>query len=175
MSRLVLLGFILLTAASNWLPAQMIAGSDAVRVEVRVQSDQHRKDIKGTSADTVEQSRSLFITLSGKARSPETRVGKWIAYARDVKTNDLAVLESGEFKVDLSAGSQKVESKKIETTFTPDHSVVSTTGSSRSRRTTAKKVEGEGKKFAGYIVTIKDGSTVVGQWADPPGLERAVK
>lgn len=175
MMRSASIGFVLFIVAGGQLPAQVVTGSDAVRVEVRVQSDQHRKDIKGTSADTVEQSRSLLITLSGKARSPETRTGKWTAYVRDVKGNDLEALESGEFKVDLIAGRQKVESKKVETTFTPEHSVVSTTGSSRSRRTTAKKVAGEGKKFAGFVVTIRDGSTIVGQWADPPGLERSVK
>lgn len=149
--------------------------NDLVRVEVRVQTDQERKDIKSTTVDTVTQHKSLFITISGKAKAPETRTGKWIAYGRDLKGRALDVLESGEFKVDLASGPQKIESKKVSTTYTPDHAVVSTSGSSRSRRTTAKKVAAEGKKFAGYVVTVKDGDKIVGQWADPPGLERETK
>lgn len=157
------------------LSAQAVSSNDAVRIEVRVQTEQGRKDIKSTTVDTVTQHKSLFITISGKAKSPETRTGKWVAYGRDLKGRALDVLENGDFKVDLTSGSQKVESKKVSTTYTPEHATVSTSGSSRSRRTTAKKVAAEGKKFAGYVVTVKEGDKIVGQWADPPGLEREAK
>jgi len=174
MSRGAFVGTILLAIPCSLL-AQVVTGNDAVRIEVRAQSDQNRKDIKGTTADTITQNKTLSITISGKAKSPETRKGKWVAYGRDLKAGALDVLESGEFKVDLASGSQKIESKKISVTYTPEHAVVSTSGSSRSRRTTAKKVAAEGSKFAGYIVTVKDGGKIVGQWADPPGLEKETK
>lgn len=169
------LGLVFGIAALHPLSAQVVGSNDAVRIEVRVQTEQERKDIKSTTVDTVTQHKSLLITISGKAKSPETRTGKWTAYGRDLKGRDLEVLESGDFKIGLANGPQKIESKKVSTTYTPEHSVLSTSGSSRSRRTTAKKVEAEGKKFAGYVVTVKDGDKVVGQWADPPGLEREKK
>jgi hypothetical protein len=145
--------------------------SDLVRVEVRVQSEQDRKSIKGTTTDEVTQNKSLFITINGKAKSPETRTGTWIAYGRDLKgkASDVEVLEQGEFKIDLSAGPQKIESKKISTTYTPEHS------GGEGKKGKGNKVEAEGKKYAGYVVTVKDGEKVVGQMSDPPGLQNKMK
>ena len=160
--------------------AQIVSGNDAVRIEVRVQSDQDRKDIAKSTADTVTQHKTLNITLSGKAKSPEARTGKWTAYGRSLKGNDITALESGDFKVDLAGGSQKIESKKVSTTYTPEHATVST---SRSRsggtgggtsRTTAKKVAAEGTKFIGFGVVVKDGDRVVGEYFDPAGLKAEV-
>jgi hypothetical protein len=153
------------------LAAMGQTSSDLVRVEVRVQSEQDRKSIKGTTTDEVTQYKSLFITINGKAKSPETRTGTWIAYGRDLKgkPSDLEVLEQGEFKVDLSAGPQKIESKKISTTYTPEHS------GGDSKKGKGGKVEAAGKKYAGYVVTVKEGEKVVGQMADPPGLQPRAK
>ncbi len=45
------------------------------------------------------------------------------AYGRSLKGNDITVLDSDEFKVELPVnGQQKLESKKINTTYTPEHS-----------------------------------------------------
>ena len=171
----------ILAAATVLMPfiasAQIVSGNDAVRIEVRVQSDQDRKDIAKSTADTTTQHKTLTITLSGKAKSPETRTGKWTAYGRGLKGNDITVLESGEFKVDLAGGAQKVESKKVSTTYTPEHATVSTSrtrssgGSGGTTRTTAKKVPAEGTKFIGYGVVVKDGERVVGEFFDPSGLK----
>lgn len=169
-----------LALASHPMRAQGVSGNDYVRIEVRVQSDQHRKDIAKTTADTVTQFKTLDIALSGKARSSETRTGKWTAYGRSLKGNDITSLESGEFKVDLASGPQKVESKKISTTYTPEHAVVSTTRSRTggtgggTSRTTAKKVAAEGTKFIGFGVVVKDGEKIVGEYFDPPGLKAEV-
>lgn len=85
------------------------------------------------------------------------------------------MLESGEFKIDLASGPQKIESKKISTTSTPAHSVVSGSGRSSRSRVKVAKVEGEGTKFIGYGVVVKDGDTIVGKYFDPFGLEKEAK
>ena len=129
--------------------------------------------IAKSTAATITQHKTLTIALSGKAKSPETRTGKWTAYGRGLKGNDITVLESGEFKVDLAGGAQKVESKKVSTTYTPEHATVSTTRgrSGGTSRTTAKKVPAEGTKFIGYGVVVKDGGKIVGEFFDPSGLK----
>ena len=156
---------------------QMVTGNELVRIEVRVGSDQDRKDLKSTSADTITQHKTLTITLSGKPKSPETRTGKWTAYGHSAKGHDYTVLESGEFKVEFSAqGRQMVESKKITTTYTPEHATVTRSNNSRSRTSTtrAKKVEATGTRFAGYGVVIKDGGKVVGEIFDPAGQKQEI-
>ena len=140
---------------------------DRVRIEVRVAADQDRKDIKGSSADTVTQNKTLQIVISGKPKSPETRTGKWTVYGRSLSGHDLTVIGSGDFKIDLAAsGQQKVEGQKVSATYTPEHSVGSGTGT----RTKAKKVEATGTKYVGYSVVVKDGDKVVGEAAEPMGI-----
>jgi hypothetical protein len=152
--------------------AQLVSGNDYVRVEVRVQTGQEREGGKGKRVDTVTQKKTLNITLSGKARNPETRKGTWQAYGRDVKDNKLVALESGTFDVDFSKGAQKVDSAQITTTYTPEHSQSSGgRGGGNYRNNNTKKVAAEGKKFAGYGVIVKDGEKVVGKFFDPAGLE----
>lgn len=163
-----------LFAAGSSASGQIVTGNELVRVEVRVASDQDRKDLKSTSADTITQHKTLTIALSGKPKSPETRTGKWTAYGHFAKGHDYTVLESGEFKIEFSAqGRQTIESKKITTTYTPEHATVTRSSNSRSRTSTtrAKKVEATGTKFAGYGVVIKDGGKVVGEIFDPAGLK----
>ena len=165
-----------LALASHPMRAQGVSGNDYVRIEVRVESDQHRKDIAKTTADTVTQFKTLNIALNGQARSSETRTGKWTAYGRSVKGSDITALESGEFKVDLASGPQKIESKKVSTTYTPEHATVSTSRgrSGGTSRTTAKKVAAEGTKFIGFGVVVKDGEKIVGEYFDPAGLKAEV-
>lgn len=158
-------------------PAQIVTGNELVRIEVRVASEQDRKDLKNTSADTVTQAKTLHVTLSGKPMSPETRTGKWKAYGHSAKGHDYTVLESGEFQVELSAqGKQTIESKKITTTHTPEHATVTRGRSTRGRSATTrtKKVEATGTKFAGYGVVIKSGGKVVGEAFDPAGLKQEI-
>ncbi len=154
--------------------AQSISPNDRVRVEVRTASESDRKEIKGASADTVTQFKTLTILVSGKAKTPETRIVKWTAYGRDAKDRDVSAIETGEVKLDLpTAGQQTIESKRISTTYTPEHSAGSkgkggsSGGGSGSR---SKKVEASGKKYAGYTVQVLDGSTVVGEASDPQGI-----
>jgi len=173
-SLLFFASFLALNAAP--LFAQLVTGNELIRIEARTISEQDRKDLVNTTADTITQRKSLQITLAGKAKDPENRTGKWIAYGHSSKGHDVSVLETGEFKLDLAnpLRRQTVESKVITTTYTPEHSVVTRTSSSRSRRSTtrATKVEASGTKFAGFAVIIKDGNKIVGEFYDPSGLKQ---
>lgn len=153
--------------------AQMVPANDRVRVEVEIVSDNSHKDLGKTSVDQVTQNKSLTIKLTGKTKSPEARVAKWTAYGRNVKNNNIQPLETGEFKLDLSdSGKQSVDTRRFSSTYTPEHSVVSTTRGRSSGRSSAraKKVEASGVKFAGYSVQVLDGGKVVGERADPESI-----
>jgi hypothetical protein len=168
-------------AFAPFAAAQIITGNDLVRIEVRVQTDQDRQSAKGKRVDTVTQTKTLNILLSGKARTPETRKGTWQAYARDAKDNSLVAIDSGTFDIDFSKGPQKVESAPINTTYTPEHSASSGKGNNKGGNTggnkggnkgsTMKKAPAQGKKFAGYGITVMDGEKIVGQHFDPAGLK----
>ena len=155
---------------------EIIPASELVRIEVRVQSEQDRKDIAKTTADTVTQHKTLLISLSGKAKSPETRTGKWTVYARDLKGKDITALESGDFKIDFSGGAQTVESKKASTTYTPEHATVSSSRgrSGGSGRSSTKKVPAAGAKYIGFDVVVTDGGKTVGESFDPAGLKAEI-
>lgn len=153
---------------------QTVQSNDRVRVEVRVITDTDHKDIKNATADTVTQKKELVILLSGKAKPNDTRVVKWAAYGRNLKSNDVMELDSGEAKIAFdSVGQQKVETRSISTTYTPSHSVVSRSSGRRgsnNNTSRSKRVEAEGKKFAGYIVRVMEGATVVGEASEPANL-----
>lgn len=169
-----------LLLSSGLARAQMVASNDRVRVEGRLSTDTDHKDLKGTTEDTITQKKSITIQLSGKARSPETRVVKWTAYGRNLKTNDLTVLDSGKVKLDLNrSGAQVITTKTVSSTYTDDHAVVSKRGGrgkgvggggGRQKLPRAKKVEASGTKFAGYSVQVLDGAQVVGETSDPAGI-----
>ena len=154
----------------------MVASNDRVRIEVRASSDTDHKDLKNTTADTVTQNKTLTILLSGKAQPSETRVVKWTAYGRNMKSNDMMELESGEVKLALDpSGKQTITTKNISTTYTPEHAVVSRgkggKGDNKGQKAPrAKNVGAEGKKYAGYSVRVMDGKTVVGEASDPVGI-----
>ncbi len=158
-----------------------VAPSDLVRLEVRVASDSDRKDIKGSTADTVTQHKTLQITVSGKPKSPETRTGKWTVYGRGLKDKEITVLGTDDFKIDLGQGVQKVETKQVSTTSTPEHGVVSRGGGGAAggggggggnKPARVKKVAAEGTKYLGYGVVVKNGDIVVGEAFEPMGLKQ---
>lgn len=162
----------LLATLSPTAHAQIVTGNDYVRIEVRVQTGQDRKSEKGKREDTVTQQKTLSITLSGRARTPETRKGTWQTYGRDVKDNAIIPLESGTFDVDFSKGQQKVESAQITTTYKPEQAgSAGKGGKGGGNKGGSKKAPAEGKKFAGYGVTVKDGDRIVGEFFDPVGLK----
>lgn len=138
-----------------------------VSIEARVQSEQARKDIKGSSVDSVTQTKSLVFLLKGKPKEPETRVGKWKVYGRDLKDKELISIESGAFPLDLSQRTQTVETKRFVTSYTPAHSVAST----RRTAAAAKKTPAEGIKYVGFVLTVTDDSGVVGEYSEPRGFD----
>lgn len=149
----------------------MVSANDRVRVEVTTVTGSDHKDLGKTSTDRVTQHKTLNIALSGKPKNPETRVVRWTAYGRNMKSNNVTMLASGEIKLGLVNNRQAAESKHVSTTYTPDHSVVSTRRSRSGRSTPrAKKVEASGVKFAGYSVQVLDGGKVVGEASDPVGI-----
>lgn len=160
--------------------AQMASSNDRVRVVVSIISANQTKDIKGASTDTTMQNKTLSIALTGSSRSPDSRVIKWAAYGRDLKSRTLSTIGFGTIPVALVNNRQTAESKSISTTYTPEHSEVSKSsgrgggGSSRGRAPKAKKVAASGVKFAGYSVQVLDGGTVVGETSDPVGIKQSV-
>ena len=156
--------------------AQMIPANDRVRVEVQIVSQSDHKELAKTTADQVTQHKTLNIVLNGKPKNPETRTIKWATYGRNMKSNNVQQLESGELKLGLTNGRQTTESKRTTTTYTPMHTTVSTSrnsgrGRSSGRSTPkAKRVEATGTKFAGYSVQVLDGGKVVGEKADPENI-----
>jgi hypothetical protein len=147
-----------------YAPAQ--APASRMGLQVQIQTQQDRKEIKGSSADTVTQKKVLQITINGAPRSPETRTGKWTVYGRNLKTREITVIESGKFEVQLEAnGQQKMETQTVETTSTPDHFVVSS-----GRKGKAKKMEASGTKYYGFSVILKDGAAAVASIFDPANL-----
>ena len=153
--------------------AQTPSANDMVRAEVRLQSSTDRKDIKNSTTDTKTQHVALNITLSGKPKSPETRVVKWVIFGKNVNSNRVSILESDEVKLSLDArGQQLIETRSAVTKSTPDHTVVSR---GQRNRVSAKKVEGSGVKYFGFGVQVKDGAMVVGKTFSGQSLEAEVK
>ena len=156
--------------------AQMIPANDRIRVEVQVVSENDHKDLGKTNVDRVTQNKTLTIKLSGKPKSPETRVIKWTAYGRNLKSDNIQKLESGEFKLELADNrGQTVDTRRFTSTYTPEHSVISNKhnrGSGKSTPT-AKRVEASGTKFAGYSVQVLDGGKIVGEKAEPENIGKS--
>lgn len=166
------------------LPATSIQASfhdSPVRLEVKVNGGDSHDRIKGSTAVQHDQSKELEITVSSVSKTPPTGLRlKWSLYGRDLKSNGVSVLRSGEAKVALGAnGSQVISSAKVETKSTPEHAVVSKSrgrgGSGRSGgRVSVKKVEATGDKYIGYGVQVLAGDKVVAEAFDPAGVKGSV-
>lgn len=170
------LWIMLFLAVSVFLPPRAAfsqAVSDLVRLEVGTKMSSDREDIQGSSADVKTQKVALAISLTGKPKSPESRTIQWVIFGKDLKTNMIKKIESGEQPLALdSSGRQSVETKLVETTSTPDHAIVS---KARRGRASVTKVEGSGVKYLGYAVVVKDGTTFVGQVFNPRTLESEIQ
>ena len=151
-----------------------------VRMEVKVNGGDRDARIRGSTAVTHDQTKELEITVSSVSKAPPSGLRlKWFMFGRDLKSNSVTVLRSGESKVELGTrGSQVIRSAKLETKSTPEHSVVSrgrgrgsTGGGSRS---SVKKVAATGVKYLGYGVQVLNGGKVVGETFDPPSAKGSV-
>jgi hypothetical protein len=158
---------LLVPAGAMRLGAQSTPGSDRVRIQVTVQSEEERKNLKGTHTDQISGHRILSIRLEGKTRHPETRAVRWQVYGKDLATNKLVSAGSGEFQLALDgSGSQSVKSERVTTVHTPDHIL------SHGKNRQAGKVAAAGVKYAGFSVEVRDGEKIVGLASDPPGIEK---
>lgn len=156
--------------------AQASFHDSSVRLEVKVNGGDSHDRIKGSTAVQHDQSKELEITVSSVSKAPPSGLRlKWFMYGRDLKSSSVSVLRSGEAKVALgSKGSQVINSAKVETKSTPEHSVVSRSrgrGGSGGGRVSVKKVEATGDKYIGYGVQVFAGDKVVAEIYDPPGIK----
>jgi hypothetical protein len=167
-------------AATHPLSAEdqsTLSGNEVVQVAARLVSKQERKDLANTSADKITQTRSLVIEIRGKSKPTETRSGKWVIYGKDLVSNRVKPVESGEIRIDLSSGRQIVETKDASLTYTPEHTTVTNSktknrsGDRKSKsQPVAKREAASGVRYYGYSVEIKDGSRIVGTASDPAGV-----
>jgi hypothetical protein len=149
------------------LRAQAPPGSDRVRVQVTVQTETERKNLKGTHTDRITEHKTLAIRLTGKVQNPETRVVRWTVYGKDLQTNKITTLGTEDVPLALGqAGTQAVASKRVSTTFTPDHIL------SHGKNREGGKVAAEGMKYLGYAVHVRHGEKIVGEASDPLGVDK---
>lgn len=138
-----------------------------VRLEVKVHGGDRHDQIRGSSAMKHDQHEELEITISSVSRNPPLGLqAKWFIFGRDLKSNRVNVIRSGEEKVALGRnGSQVLNSAKVEAVSVPEHSVV-------SRGRGGKKVEATGDKYIGYGVQVLAGDTVVSETYYPVGIKQ---
>jgi hypothetical protein len=154
-------------AYAPFLHAQALPGSDRVRVQVTVQTETERKNLKGTHTDQITEHKALTIRLTGKIQNPENRVVRWTVYGKDLQTNKITMLGTEEAPLILGhEGTQTMASKRVSTTFTPDHIL------SHGKNREGGKVAAEGVKYLGYAVRVLSGEKIVGEASDPPGVEK---
>ena len=147
--------------------AQGVPGSDRARVQVTVETQEERKNLKGTHTDQITSHRVLVIRLTGAAKSPESRVARWRVFAKDLATNKVQRVGGGEFPLRLDAqGVQTLRSDRVTMTHTPDHIL------SHGKNREAGKVAASGLKYMGYCVEVLDGGKSLGMASDPPGIEK---
>lgn len=167
--RFLSLAAVLATTFSHLpgLRAQALPGSDRVRVQVHVETETERKNLKGTHTDRITEHKTLAIRLTGKSLNPDSRVVRWTIYGKDLQTNKLTTLGTEEVALALGAdGGQAISSKRLSTTFTPDHIL------SHGKNREGGKVAAEGVKYFGYAVQVRHGEKVVGEASDPPGVDK---
>jgi hypothetical protein len=163
----LLTALVITLACSASLCAQAVPGSDRIRVQVTVQTETERKNLKGTHTDRITEHKTLSVRLTGKVQNPETRVIWWTVYGKDLQTNKITTLGTEEVPLALGQdGTQPIASKRVSTTFTPDHIL------SHGKNREGGKVAAEGVKYLGYAVQVRQGEKIVGEASDPPGVDK---
>lgn len=148
-----------------------------VRLEVKAQGGDEFHRIAGSTAETHDQKEELVITISSVSRTPPAGLRvKWFMFGRDLKSNHVSVLRSGEAHVALGTGSQVITTPKVEEKSTPKHAVISH-NSQRGRDgrvapATVRNVAATGVKYIGYGVQVLDGKSVVAETYDPVGIKQ---
>lgn len=157
-------------------PANASFHDSLVRLDVRVHGGDSHARTQGSSAVKHDQKEELEIIVSSVSKNlPAGLQLKWFMFGRDLKSNRVGVLRSGDAKVELGGrGPQVIRSAKIEAKSTPEHSVVSRGRGRGGSRGSVKKVEATGDKYIGYGVQVLNGGRVVAESFDPPSLKQNV-
>jgi hypothetical protein len=146
--------------------AESTPGGNLTRVQVTVQTEEERHNLKGTHTDRLTVHKTLQIRFSGKPRQPESRVVQWKIHGKNLATGKLEAIGHGEFPLKLTPdGIQTAASAKVTSIHTPDHIL------SHGKDRAGGKIAASGIKYAGYAIQVMDGTTVVGTASDPPGIE----
>ncbi len=162
----------LLCALCAFFSHTAVAQSSPVMVRVKATGGDSHDDIKNSNASVHHQSKELTATITNLSREEQKGLTvKWYAFGREVKSNRVVIFSSASNSVTLPPAKAGADTFKAATTYTPDHSVVT---SSRSRtsgktRTSVKKVSGSGTKMLGWgVQVIRDGKVVAEEF-QPPG------
>ena len=153
------------------------AQNSPIMLRVKAAAGDSHDDIKNSSASVHHQTKELTATLTNLSREEQKGLTvKWYAFGREVKGNRVVIFSSASHSMTLGPAKAGTDTFKTATTYTPDHSVVS---SSRSRtsgktRTSVKKVSGTGTKMLGWGVQIMRDGKVVAEEFQPPGQKASL-
>ena len=167
----------LLCACCALLTHTAVAQSSPVMLRVKATGGDSHDDIKNSNASLHHQSKELTATITNLSREEQKGLTvKWYAFGREVKSNRVVIFRSASNSITLPPAKAGADTFKAATTYTPDHSVVS---SSRSRtsgktRTSVKKVSGSGTKMLGWGVQVMRDGKVVAEEFQPAGQKASL-
>jgi len=162
----------LLSAICALLTNTGAAQSSPIMLRVQATGGDSHTDIKNSTASVHHQRKELTATLTNLSREEQKGlIVKWYAFGREVKSNRVVILSSASNTVTLAPAKSGTDTFKPSTTYTPDHSVVTTNRSRTSgkTRTSIKKVSGSGTKMLGWGVQVMREGKVVAEEFQPPG------
>ena len=149
-----------------------VAQNSPIMLRVKATGGDSHDDIKNSNASVHHQSKELTATITNLSREEQKGlIVKWYAFGREVKSNRVVIFNTASNSITLPPAKAGGDTFKAATTYTPDHSVVT---SSRSRtsgktHTSVKKVSGSGTKMLGWGVQVMREGKVVAEEFQPPG------
>jgi hypothetical protein len=153
------------------------AQNSPILLRVKATGGDSHDDIKNSTASVHHQRKELTATITNLSREEQKGLTiKWYAIGREMKGNRVVIFSNASNSMTLGPAKAGTDIFKAATTYTPDHSVVS---SSRSRtsgktRTSVKKVSGTGTKMLGWGVQVIRDAKVVAEEFQPPGQKASL-
>lgn len=149
------------------------AQNSPIMLRVKFTGGDSHDNIKNSTASVHHQRKELTATLTNLSREEQKGLTvKWYAFGREVKSNKVVIFSSASNSVTLPAAKAGSDTFTASTTYTPDHSVVSSSSGRKTSgrsRTSVKKVSGSGTKMLGWgVQVIRDGKVVAEEF-QPPG------
>ena len=127
-----------------------VAQNSPIMLRVKATGGDSHDDIKNSNASVHHQSKELTATLTNLSREEQKGlIVKWYAFGREAKSSRVVIFDSASNSVTIAPAKAGTDTFKAATTYTPDHSVVT---SSRSRtsgktRTSVKRSPARGTKW----------------------------